>query len=251
VRDCLEAGLAGYIGLYGDKTKVVDPATGKALVAQHYDVRRRGNGFEVAVYGATGHMGAIRERDGAIPKMAHLVRSLSYSGQRLTALGGAVLFKLGGKPAGQSLILEGGQGFVPTHNIEEVMDRLRRAVERGAENHLRRCGRKEAAKDVVTVSYEKLHNASFDGDPSSPAMLDALAAARTCGLGRNEPVCGWTVSCDARLFANEYRGMPVLTFGPGELAYAHSDQEQIAVDDIRKAAEFLAVFLLRHTGTLI
>jgi len=44
--------------------------------------------------------------------------------------------------------------------------------------------------------------------------------------------------------------MPVLTFGPGQLVHAHSDQEQIALADIRKAAEFLAVFLLRQTGTL-
>ena len=42
VRDCLEAGLASYIGLYGDKTKVTDPATGKPIVARHYDFRRAG-----------------------------------------------------------------------------------------------------------------------------------------------------------------------------------------------------------------
>ncbi len=42
VGDCLEAGLAGYLGLYGDKTKVTDPATGKPMVARHYDVRREG-----------------------------------------------------------------------------------------------------------------------------------------------------------------------------------------------------------------
>ena len=44
--------------------------------------------------------------------------------------------------------------------------------------------------------------------------------------------------------------MQVLTFGPGQLAYAHSDQEQITLDEIRSAAEFLALFLLRQTGTL-
>lgn len=250
VRDCLAAGLAGYLGLYGDKSKVTDPATGKPLVARHYDVRRRGNGFEVAVHGATGHMGAIRERDGAITKMAHLVRSLMRSAARLKALGGKVWFELAGQPTGRSLVLEGGQGFVPTHDITEVMERLRRAVERGAENYLRQRGRKEAGKDVAKMAYEKLHNAAFDGDAASPTMLQAIAAARTCGLWKNEPVCGWTVSCDARLFAGEYPGLPVLTFGPGELAYAHSDDEQIAVDDIRKAVEFLALFLLRQTGTL-
>ena len=87
-RDCLEAGLATYLGLYGDKTKVTDPATGKPMVARHYDFRRDGDGFKVDVHGATGHMGAIRDRDGAITKMAHLVRSLVGSKAKLEASAG-------------------------------------------------------------------------------------------------------------------------------------------------------------------
>ncbi len=250
VRDCLESGLAGYIGLYGDKTNVTDPATDGPMVARHYDLQPNGGGFEVAVYGATGHMGAIRERDGAITKMAHLVRSLVFSREKLAATAGPVTFGLGGGFTGENLVLEGGQGFVPTHTIEEVMQRLRLAAERGAENYLRRCGRHEPGAQVAAVTFEKLHNSAFGGDPDSPTMRNAIAVARACKIWKNEPVAGWTVSCDARLFATEYPGMPVLTFGPGELAFAHSDQEQIALKDITKAAEFLALFLLRQTGTL-
>jgi acetylornithine deacetylase/succinyl-diaminopimelate desuccinylase-like protein len=251
VRDCLEAGLAAYIGLYGDKTKVTDAATGKPMVARHYDFQREGDGFRVDVHGATGHMGAIRDRDGAITKTAHLVRSLVSSKAKLEAsAGGRVAFELGGKPYGETLVLEGGQGFVPTHGINEVMQRLRVAAQRGAENYLRRIGRPERGEDVVTIAYEKLHNVAFDGDPNSPSVRNAIAAARVCGLGKEEPVLGWTVSCDARLFATEYPEMQVLTFGPGQLAFAHSDQEQITLDEIRAAAEFLAIFLLKQTGTL-
>jgi acetylornithine deacetylase/succinyl-diaminopimelate desuccinylase-like protein len=268
VRDCLESGLAQYIGLYGDKSKVTNSATGKPMVPRHYDLKRRGNGFEVAVHGATGHMGAIRERDGAITKMAHLVRSLVISRSKLTALAGRMRLDLGETArriaplnaartaqravptTGESLILEGGQGFVPTHSIDEVMTRMRQAAQHGAEQYLGRCGRSESGEEIVTVVYEKLHNAAFDGDPNSRAMRNAIAVAKMSGIWRDEPVAGWTVSCDARLFATEYPGMPVLTFGPGELAYAHSDQEQIALRDIARAAEFLALFLLRQTGTI-
>ena len=251
VRDCLEAGLTSYIGLYGDKTKVTAPATGKPMVARHYDFQREGSGFKVNVHGAAGHMGAIRERDGAITKMAHLVRSLVASKSRIEAVaGGLMRLELAGKPDGDVLVLEGGQGFVPTHDINEVMERMRQAAQRGAENYLRRLGRTERGEDVVTVAYEKLHNVAFDGDPDSPSMRNAMAAAKACGLWKNEPVLGWTVSCDARLFATEYPGMQVLTFGPGQLAFAHSDEEQISLDEIRVAAEFFALFLLRQTGTL-
>jgi acetylornithine deacetylase/succinyl-diaminopimelate desuccinylase-like protein len=249
VRDCLDAGLASYVGLYGDKAKVTDPATGKAMVKRHYDFKRRDHGFTVTVHGATGHMGAIRERDGAITKTAHLVRSLVGSKARLEATGGRVEFALAGDHAGDTLVLEGGQGFIPTHDIDEVMARMRRAAQRGAENYLRRLGRRERGEDVVTVTYEKLHNVAFDGDPKSPSMRNAIAAAKACGIWKNGPVLGWTVSCDARLFATEYPGMQVLTFGPGQLAFAHSDQEQVTLDEVRAAVEFLALFLLQQTGT--
>jgi acetylornithine deacetylase/succinyl-diaminopimelate desuccinylase-like protein len=251
VRDCVEAGLANYIGLYGDKTKVTDPATGKPMVARHYDFQREGSGFKLSVHGVAGHMGAIRERDGAITKMAHLVRSLVASKSRIEAMaGGPVRLELADEPDSEVLVLEGGQGFVPTHDINEVMNRMRQAAQRGAEHYLRRLGRPERGEDVVAVAYEKLHNVAFDGDPNSPSMCNAIAAAKQCGLWKNEPVLGWTVSCDARLFATEYPGMEVLTFGPGELAVAHSDEEQIPLEAIRVAAEFLALFLLRQTGTV-
>ncbi|MBP8014378.1 MAG: M20/M25/M40 family metallo-hydrolase [Verrucomicrobia bacterium] len=257
VEDCLEAGLAGYLGLYGDKTRVTDPATGKPMVARHYDWRRESDGFRVDVHGATGHMGAIRERDGAITKMAHLVRSLVFSRAKLEARAqGRVAFELArpahgeGLPPGAALVLEGGQGFIPTHGITEVMERLRQAAQRGAGNYLRRIGRFERGEDVVTVAYEKLHNVAFDGDPDSRSVRHAVAAAKLGGFWRDEPILGWTVSCDARLFATEYPELEVLTFGPGQLAFAHSDEEQIRLEDLRAAVEFLAIFILRQTGTL-
>ena len=49
LRDCLEAGLASYVGLYGDKTKVTEATTGKPLVARHYDCRQTPKGFRVDV----------------------------------------------------------------------------------------------------------------------------------------------------------------------------------------------------------
>lgn len=249
VRDCLQSGLDQYIGLYGDKSKVKDPATGQPMVSRHYELRKRAEGYRVTVWGAPGHMGSVRERDGAITKMAHLVRSLTCSKRRLErTAGGSVSIELEEQSKG-ALVLEGGQGFVPTHSMDEIMQRLRQAAENGARQYLGRADHPATASDCVKVTYEKLHNAAFDGDPESPSMVNATAAARLSGLGSNEPVRGWTVSCDARIFALEYPGMPVLTFGPGQLAFAHSDHEQIKLEEIRAAAEFLALFLLKETGT--
>lgn len=248
VEDCLQAGLSTYTGLYGDKTRTIDPRTRKPLVARHYHVRRMPRGFRVDVHGATGHMGAIRERDGAITKMAHLVRSLVLSKPKLTEVGGSPQLRLCGHAPGAALVCEGGQGFVPTHSLDEVMSRLHRAAQRGAANCLAHLGVPALGAQSVKVTCDKLHNVAFDGNPGSRTMKNAIAAAKACGLWKNQPVEGWTVSCDARLFAVHHQGMPVLTFGPGQLAFAHSDHEQISLKDLCRAVEFLSLFLLRQAG---
>jgi acetylornithine deacetylase/succinyl-diaminopimelate desuccinylase-like protein len=250
VRDCLDAGLAEYTSLYGDKTQVEDPSTRRPMVARHFDLRRNGACLAVAVHGATGHMGSIRERDGAITKMSHLVRQLIRSRAKIEAWAGSPMRLDLASPTGDTLVLEGGQGFVPTHDISEVMERLRGAAARGAENYLRLVGRTETGREVVRVTFEKLHNAAFEGDPDSFSLRNAMAAAKSVGVWKDEPIRGWTVSCDARLFASEYPGMDVLTFGAGLLAHAHSDQEQVSMPEVLQGIEVLAIFLLKQTGSL-
>jgi hypothetical protein len=252
VHDCLESALAEYIGLYGDKTKSLDSVTGLPKVKRHYELRREETAYRVTVHGATGHMGSILENDGAITKMATMVRALVLSKAKLKeAAGSPVQLELADRQNMAYLKLEGGQGFLPTHSIEEVMERMLRAARRGAEVYLSHMGRPGSGADAVRGSYDKLHNAAYDGDPNSPSMQRALAAARECGLSPDsEPVAGWTVSCDARLFASERPGMPVLTTGAGKLEYAHSDNEQIRLDDLAKSVEFLALYVLKETGTV-
>ena len=252
VRDCLEFAVAEYIGLYGDKTQVLDAATGQPKVDRHYDVRREGNSLIVDVHGSTGHMGSILENDGAITKMATLVRALVLSKPKLEALvDSPVVLELAGRENHETLKLEGGQGFVPTHPIDEVMRRLIKASERGAEAYLSLIEKPGSGSEAVRVSYEKLHNAAFDGDPDSAAMRRAIAAARECGIWRDdEHVTGWTVSCDARLFATEHPDMPVITSGAGRLEHAHSDSEQLSLDDLVKSVEFVALYMLQQTGTI-
>jgi hypothetical protein len=249
VRDCLDAALAEYTAVYGDKTRLVDRTTGKPKVDHHYDLVRTATGFRCDVHGSSGHMGSILENDGAITKMACFVRALFRSKGRIGALsGGPITLSLHGEDCPDVLKLEGGQGFVPTHSITEVMARVRRAAEQGAENYLRWTGRRCGGRRVVEVTYDKLHNAAFDGDPDSPAMRNAVAAAKAVGMWRDQPVRGWTVSCDSRLFANEYPELPVLTSGAGHLEYAHGDNEQMDLDELVTSIAFIATYLLYQAG---
>ena len=250
VRDVLEDGLAQYVGLYGDKTKVTDPLTGKPKVQRHYDLAPRTNGFRVRVYGSTGHMGSILENDGAITKMATMCRALLRSRDALTAAAGARMsLSLVSWRHTSKLLMEGGQGFLPTHRMEDVQARLRQAAERGLQTYLLQIGSSACPRQALRVSYDKLHNAAFAGAADSPDMQNAIEAAKLAGIYKDGPVRGGDVSCDARIFACEYPGLPVITTGPGMLRYAHSDSEQIDMRDVVKACEFIAYFILKQTGT--
>jgi acetylornithine deacetylase/succinyl-diaminopimelate desuccinylase-like protein len=133
--------------------------------------------------------------------------------------------------------------------MEDVQARLRTAAWRGVDEYLRLVGASAVAKDVIQVSYEKLHNAAFAGAPDSPDMHNAVEAAKATGLWRDEPIRGWDVSCDSRIFACEYPDLTVITTGPGSLRYAHSDHEHIDIPEMVRFAEFLAYFILKQTGT--
>jgi acetylornithine deacetylase/succinyl-diaminopimelate desuccinylase-like protein len=248
VTDCIEFALEEYIAVYGDKTKATDPTTGQPKVDHHYDLVATDNGFRCDVHGSTGHMGSILE-NGAITKMAAFVRALFRSKAKIAAAAQAtVTLSLTGNEDVTTLKLEGGQGFVPTHDITEVMDRVKRAVQHGAETYLRLVGRTENGTDVSDVTYDKLHNAAFDGDPDSETMQNAVAAARDAGIWQDQDITGWTVSCDSRLFASEYPDMSVITSGAGYLQYAHGDEEQIRLDELVASVAFVALFIARQAG---
>jgi acetylornithine deacetylase/succinyl-diaminopimelate desuccinylase-like protein len=239
----IQRGLARYIETYGDKTQVADPTTGKPKVARHYSLSTPSpKRFRLEVFGSTGHMGSIRENDGAITKLAYLLREIMEGAPELPEL------SVPGLAANAPLILEGGQGFLPTHPITAVMTRLAAAAERGVHDFATRFGNPAA---TCATTFEKLHNDAFAGDPESPTMQVAKFAMERCGLRQpGAPVRGWDVSCDARLFAGEHPNLPVITSGPGKLRHAHADDEQVDLADVLAAIRFTTLYLLLETGSI-
>ncbi len=250
IADILDSALHSYRSLYGDKTKAIDPETGNRKVDRHYDLQVTGTKSIVSVHGATGHMGSILENDGAITKMTYLVRGLVASRSKIEYLGYSFELALAGHEDSGHLDMEGGQGFVPTHNIKEIMQRLELAVLRGVRGYLSLTDRQDEASSLARTSFDKLHNNAFAGSPDSQTVSCAIEAAKACGMWEEQELRGLPVSCDARLFADEYPEMPVLTSGPGHLTYAHSDEEHIDLEELRKSVAFLCLFILRLTETI-
>jgi acetylornithine deacetylase/succinyl-diaminopimelate desuccinylase-like protein len=233
-RRALDSGLAAYVRDYGDKTAVKDPISGAPKVARHYDLESRGKASLLTVWGSTGHMGSILENDGAITKAAFMLV------EAWEAIPG---FDARLEPAEDPdlLVLEGGQGFLPTHGIEDVKERIARAAAKAFQGAASRYGYRGGRP---VVSFNKLHNNAFDGDPDSTAVRKGLAAARLTGAPATLPIKGMKVSCDARLFAGEYPRKSVITVGPGSLVVAHSDGECMDLAELTRSCAFLALYLL-------
>jgi len=248
IQAVIDKGVAVHIERHGDKTQSLNPATGKPKVARHVDVERVDDqSIHLTVHGSTGHMGSILENDDAILKWAYIVRELVEHKR-----GGKERFtlELPGTDTTRSLVLEGGQGFLPTHPIETVQDRMAGAFAKGAGDYVQSCN---APRDAVTArtTYEKLHNAAYSGDPDAPSVKNALWAAHTAKtVSPDTPLRGWDVSCDARLFASEYPDLPVITSGVGALACAHSNDEHLKLEDLWKTVEFCSLYLLRESGSI-
>ena len=164
---------------------------------------------------------------------------------------GKVRLELHGHTTPDRLILEGGQGFLPTHDMPQVMKRIETAVHRGAANYLVQSWPASGTHaENFRVTFDKLHNAAFAGKADSSDVLTRSPRPSRPASWRDEPIRGWDVSCDSRIFACEYPEMPVLTSGPGDLVHAHADNEQVEIEEVVQFAEFLAYYILRQTGTI-
>jgi acetylornithine deacetylase/succinyl-diaminopimelate desuccinylase-like protein len=248
VLDWLDRGVQRYVARYGDKTQVVDPSTGRRKVERHYDLDWQGDGFcAVRVYGAGGHMGSLPHNDAALTKWAYIVREMV---EQRRSTGGEFRLGIPSLDPDSELVFEGAQGFLPTHSMEEVKARTRAAFLRGLRHYLADEG---LPPDCIAcnATFDKLHNEAYACDPGSETVRRALQSAREAGLMESdEPMRGWDVSCDARLFAIEHPGLPVLTAGAGALEHAHSDRERLHLADLFRSVRFASLFVLMETGSV-
>jgi len=251
----LKIGLQEYVRRYGDKSTEENPGAGNddnkvPRLQRHYDLRPTEAGtVELHVHGLSGHMGALYENDNALIKAAYLLEPVRFTAEAGSDGWG---IRLLAQPHRSPLLLEGGQGFVPTHSMDQIKSRLSTAVQRAYRRYARAVWRRVPYfRDTMPrVSFAKLHNEAFQSDAAAPAVADALSAAKDAGIDVRRPVLGWDVSSDARIFAHLRPGVSVFTTGPGKLALAHSDQERISIDELCSGTLMLTLFVLRHGGFL-
>lgn len=205
--------------------------------------------FKITIKGKSVHMGRKNEGINAIEKMVKVIRALNnYEKILLKESKGYHLFQRYQMPVQLNLgmirggelpstvageaILEGGVGFLPNKNLEKVKKELKEVIEKIEDDWIR---------THYQLDFNRLRNEAYEINENHPLVTTLYHSSREANL--DPEVFGWNVSCDARLYAVR-GGMPVVVFGPGDIAYAHSNEERIDVEEILKAAEALVLFLV-------
>lgn len=229
--------VAEYCSLYGDKTRA---GAGDAVLKTHTAWTDLHYGSaRIDVHGLAGHMGSVDRLDGAITKAAAIIRKLVLARRERDPAWSSLTITLDHRGTLGHLILEGGQGFLPTHALDDICGRMRSAVADAVRSYAEREGL-PAGGITCRTTFDKLHNAAFARPADGPAMRALLDAGRKTGIYADEPIRGWDVSCDARVFAREFANAEVVTFGPGHLSQAHANDEHVNVNELLPAAVTLA-----------
>lgn len=205
--------------------------------------------FRIGMDGVPMHMGRRHEGVNAIEKMMLVINSLlEYEKELIAASQGHPYFVNYDNPVQMNLgmirggewpsmvaahcEIEGGIGFLPNKPMPSVKEDVKKLLENHPDKWVR---------EHYKLEWPRLHNDAFEIPIDHPLVTKFKSATDSVGL--NSRVDGWVVSCDARLFKT-VGDMPVLVFGPGTIKDAHSANEKIAIADILKAAEALAVFIM-------
>ncbi len=237
IRLLVDEALVEYCARYGDKTR---PGAADATLKAHTAwTSLTPESARLEVFGLTGHMGSVDRLDGAITKAAAIVRKLVTARRERGPAWAGLTVTLQNRGPVRTLTLEGGQGFLPTHELDEVCRRIRAAVEKGVRLYTASQGLPEGTIACQTT-FDKLRNAAFARPADGPAMRAMLEAGRQTGIYADQPIRGWGASCDARIFAREFPNAEIVTFGPGHLSQAHANDEHVNVNELLLAAMALA-----------
>lgn len=131
--------------------------------------------------------------------------------------------------------VEGVLGFLPNKVRSEIMAEMRAAIADGGDAQL---------AERTTLGFTYRHDCHVL-DPEHALVQGLLARADAWELPLE--VDAMTASCDSWFYNNQL-GIPTVVYGPGTLAYAHTNEEQIAVADIAAAAGVLTDFASEWCG---
>ena len=132
-------------------------------------------------------------------------------------------------------VVEGVLGLLPNKTRYQVMEEMRQALMDGGDPWLR---------EHFQLEFMYRHDAHVL-DPVHPLVTGLQASCRESGAPGE--VTAMTASCDSWYYNNQLH-IPTVVFGPGSLRFAHTNEEQIGLDEIAEGAAILVRFLAEWCG---
>lgn len=234
----IDEGLKEYTKHYTDRL-----LTGELL--QHYSLEEDGASIILKVFGISGHMSTLLERDNAIFKAGYMLSNLIdkdgiNSSHIEISIGSGKNENNTKNP--DKIVITGGIGFSPAHNIPSLKARLDSTIKRVLESLQID---PKLAEEAVEITADMLHNEAYQSPLDCPAMEAFKWAFNIKGIKWDKPIA-FRASCDARIYA--HAGYNTVTFGPGRLIYAHAPDERITVKELISGLEILILTVLRLTN---
>jgi len=234
-------------GEEADACVVMEPTTNRI-----YTSVRGAVWFRLICQGKPGHSGRAGDTVSALTLARHAMDTLEqYHDDLLAASRGIALFDKYENPmpitfgrltagdwpatAPARAVVEGVLGLLPNKTRYQVMEEMREALDAAGDSRL---------KDRVAMEFMYRHD-SHVLPPEHP-----LAEGLRCCCGDWQlpvEVDAMTASCDSWFYNNQL-GIPSVVYGPGTLAFAHSNEEQIALSDIAQAGCVMTDFAARWCG---
>ena len=131
--------------------------------------------------------------------------------------------------------IKGVFGFLPQTNVKAVQQGMIDAIRTSPHAYLR---------EHCEILFNMLNNEGNELPVEHPLVRELSNAGAESGVPLE--VSAMTAACDAWRYAQ--LSIPTVVMGAGSLKYAHANEEQIAVADIKDTARILLNFLDRWCG---
>jgi formylaminopyrimidine deformylase len=131
--------------------------------------------------------------------------------------------------------------YLPSERREDVMAEIEERIHAAA--GLDRWLRRNPPAVEWNPPGHSVEFAAADIDPDSPAVR-ALMSAVTLATGSEAMLGGRGAITDAGWFARA--GIPVVVYGPGDIAQAHAVDESVQLDAVVEHCKAITLFLVRH-----
>lgn len=211
--------------------------------------------FEVTCYGRAGHSGSPQKVVSALKQAIKAMAAIEKYHDELLAAARAInpLFdefenpmpvtfgtmNAGDWPATAPAVatFKGVFGFLPNNNIKEVQAGLINAIKNSGDPWL---------AENFEIKFDMLNNDGCE-IPADHPLVENLKLARR-SAEETPVVSALTAACDSWRYNNQLN-IPTVVMGAGSLwNYAHSNNEQIQIDEILDGAKTLFYFLEKWCG---